>query len=176
MVVASLTLLPALMGFAGHNIDRFGIPGMGRVSESRTRTDAGDYHGWARWAHHVSNHPVRYLLLGLAAILLLAAPLLDLRLGQTDASQNPTSSTLRRSYDLLAEGFGPGFNGPLIVAVDLRDSELSPDVVVARIVDGVTTDPGVAQVSRAVVGPDGQAAVIRSSRAAPPRTPPPLSW
>jgi RND superfamily putative drug exporter len=168
MVVASLTLLPALMGFAGHNIDRFGIPGMGRVSESRTRTDAGEYHGWARWAHHVSNHPVRYLLLGLAAILLLAAPLLDLRLGQTDASQNPTSSTLRRSYDLLAEGFGPGFNGPLIVAVDLRDSELSPDVVVARIVDGVTTDPGVAQVSRAVVGPDGRAAVIQiEPRSAP---------
>lgn len=168
MVIASLTLLPALMGFAGHNIDRFGIPGMRRVSESRTRTDDGEYHGWARWAHHVSNHPVRYLLLGLATVLLLAAPLLDLRLGQTDASQNPASSTLRRSYDLLAEGFGPGFNGPLIVAVDLRDSNLAPDVLVARIVDGVTADPDVAQVSRAVVGPDGRAAVIQiEPRSAP---------
>ncbi len=168
MVIASLTLLPALLGFAGHNIDRFGIPGMRRVSEARTRTDDGEYHGWARWAHHVSNHPVRYLLLGLATIVLLAAPLLDLRLGQTDASQNPTSSTLRRSYDLLAAGFGPGFNGPLIVAVDLRDSNLAPDAVVARIVGGVTADPDVAQVSRAVVGPDGQAAVIQiEPRSAP---------
>jgi RND superfamily putative drug exporter len=168
MVIASLTLLPALMGFAGHNIDRFGIPGMRRVSESRTRTDDGEYRGWARWANHVSNHPVRYLLLGLATVLLLAAPLLDLRLGQTDASQNPTSSTLRRSYDLLAVGFGPGFNGPLIVAVDLRDTEIAPDVVVARIVEGVKADPNVAQISQAVVGPDGRAAVIQiEPRSAP---------
>lgn len=161
MVVASLTMLPALLGFAGHNIDRFGVPGMRRVSEARTRRDDGGYHGWARWAHHVSNHPVLYLLGGLAAVLLLAAPLLDLRLGQTDAGQNPTSSTLRRSYDLLATGFGPGSNGPLIIAVDLRSAELSPDVVLARVSDAVRADQGVAQVDRAVVGPDGRAAVLQ---------------
>lgn len=120
MVMSSLTLLPALMGFAGHNIDRFGLPGTKRVSENSTTNVEGEYHGWARWAHHVSRHPVVYLLVGLVAVLALAAPILDLRLGQTDASQSPTSSTLRRSYDLLADGFGPGFNGPFVLAVDME--------------------------------------------------------
>ena len=168
MVVSSLTLLPALMGFAGHNIDRFGIPGMKRVSESAARADDGGYHGWARWAHHVSNHPVAYLLAGLAAVLLLAAPLLDLRLGQTDSSQNPTSSTLRRSYDLLAEGFGAGFNGPLLLAVDLHGATEPTDVLLMQLHDAVAADPGVAQVAKAAVGPDGQSAVIQvEPRSAP---------
>ena len=144
MVIAALTLLPALIGFAGHNIDRFGIPGMRRVSETRTRGADGKYHGWARWGHHVSRHPVVYLVAGLTVVLLLAAPLFGMRLGQTDASQNPTSSTLRRSYDLLAEGFGPGFNGPLILAVDMPDS--GADAALAAISAAVAADPDVAQV------------------------------
>ena len=92
-----------------------------------------------------------YLVAGLTVVLLLAAPLFGMRLGQTDASQNPTSSTLRRSYDLLAEGFGPGFNGPLILAVDLPDSggpmRRSPLISAA-----VAADPDVAQVAAAVTG------------------------
>ena len=159
MVIAALTLLPALLGFSGHNIDRFGIPGMRRVSETRTRGADGKYRGWARWAHHVSRHPVVYLVAGLTVVLLLAAPLFGMRLGQTDASQNPTSSTLRRSYDLLAEGFGPGFNGPLILAVDLPDS--GPDAALAAISAAVAADPNVAQVSPAVTGPTGDVAVIQ---------------
>ena len=159
MVIAALTLLPALIGFSGHNIDRFGIPGMRRVSETRTRGADGKYRGWARWAHHVSRHPVVYLVAGLTVVLLLAAPLFGMRLGQTDASQNPTSSTLRRSYDLLAEGFGPGFNGPLILAVDLPDS--SADAALAAISAAVAADPDVAQVSPAVTGPTGDVAVIQ---------------
>ncbi len=159
MVVAALTLLPALIGFAGRNIDRFGIPGMRRVSESRTRDADGRYHGWARWAHHVSKHPVVYLVAGLTIILLLAAPIFSMRLGQTDASQNPTSSTLRRSYDLLAEGFGPGFNGPLILAVDLPDQR--GDAALAAISAAVAADPNVAEVSPPITGPTGDVAVIQ---------------
>ena len=160
MVVAALTLLPALMGFSGHNIDRFGLPGMKRVSESRTRHADGRYRGWARWAHHVSAHPVVYLVAGLTVVIMLAAPLFTMRLGQTDASQNPTSSTLRRSYDLLAEGFGPGFNGPLVLAVDLSGTT-SDDAALAAIESAVKADPGVAEASPAVVGPSGDAAVIQ---------------
>jgi putative drug exporter of the RND superfamily len=160
MVIASLTLLPALIGFAGHNIDRFGIPGTKRVSETRTRDDDGRYHGWARWAHHVSAHPVVYLVAGLTVVVMLAAPLFTMRLGQTDASQNPTSSTLRRSYDLLAEGFGPGFNGPLVLAVDLS-ATTNDDAALAAIESAVKADPGVAEASPAVVGPSGDVAVIQ---------------
>ena len=160
MVIASITLLPALMGFAGHTIDRFGLPFLRPVSEGATHDDDGELHGWARWADHVSRHPVAYLVASLVVVLALAAPVLDLRLGQTDASQSPTSSTLRRSYDLLADGFGPGFNGPLVLAVDLRDATVPADAVLADATAAIAADPDVDQVARAVVGPDGNAAVI----------------
>ncbi len=161
MVTSSLTLLPALMGFAGHNIDRFGLPGTKRVSEGSTTNVDGEYHGWARWAQHVSRHPVVYLFVGLAFMLTLAAPILDLRLGQTDSSQSPTTSTLRRSYDLLAQGFGPGFNGPFVLAVNLEGATLPPEQVVEQLSAALTADPDVAEIARAAVGPDGKAAVIQ---------------
>ncbi|MCU1361782.1 MAG: putative integral rane protein, partial [Ilumatobacteraceae bacterium] len=166
MVIAAITLLPAMIGFAGHNIDRFGIPGMKRVSESGTRNDDGHFHGWARWAHHVSRNPVKYLVGGLAVVLVLALPMFDMRLGQTDASQSPTSSTLRRSYDLLADGFGPGFNGPLFLAVDLQGAD--SQAALTQIATAVTADSDVAQVAPAIVGPDGSTAVIQvTPRSAP---------
>ncbi|MCX6510499.1 MAG: MMPL family transporter [Actinobacteria bacterium] len=161
MVTSSLTLLPALMGFAGHNIDRFGLPGTKRVSEGSITNIDGEYHGWARWAQHVSRHPVVYLFVGLAFMLTLAAPILDLRLGQTDSSQSPTTSTLRRSYDLLAQGFGPGFNGPFVLAVNLEGATLPPEQVVEQLSAALTADPDVAEIARAAVGPDGKAAVIQ---------------
>jgi len=160
MVLASLTLLPALIGFAGHNIDRFGLPFLRRVSEGRTHDDAGRLHGWARWADHVSRHPWRYLIMGVVAVVLMAAPLFDMRLGQTDASQSPNSSTLRRSYDLLSAGFGPGSNGPLVLAVDLRGADVPADEAVARIADAAVADPEVARIDRVAVGPDGRGAVV----------------
>jgi RND superfamily putative drug exporter len=159
MVVAALTLLPALIGFAGHNIDRFGIPGTQVRHEAGVKDEHGRYRGFARWSHHVSRHPVVYLLASLGVILVLAAPMLSLRLGQPDASTDPTSSTLRRSYDLLAEGFGPGFNGPLILAVDLENA--AGDTVLAQISTAVKSDPDVAVVAAPVVGPNGDTAVIQ---------------
>jgi RND superfamily putative drug exporter len=165
MVLASVTLLPALIGFAGHTIDRFGIPGLRPRAESGTRDADGRYHGWARWSHHVTRHPVVYAVASLAVLLALAAPALDLRLGQTDASQNPTSSTLRRSYDLLADGFGPGFNGPLMVAVDLQDGG---QAALPALSAALAADPDVAQVGPPAVAPGGGSAVIQvEPRSAP---------
>ncbi len=163
-VVASLTLLPALIGFAGHNIDRFGIPGVKAKVESGALDADGRYHGWARWSHHVARHPVVYLVASLVLILALALPTFDMRLGQTDASQTPTSSTLRRSYDLLSEGFGPGFNGPLVLAVDTGGSETAA----AAVAKAVAQDRGVASVSPPTPSPDGRSAVIQVE----PRTAP----
>ena len=65
-VVASITLMPALLGFAGHNIDRFGLPHTLRKVEQGARNDDGHYHGWARWSHHVTRHPVTYLVASVA--------------------------------------------------------------------------------------------------------------
>ena len=120
---AAVTLLPALMGFAGHNIDRFGIPGLKPRVETGARDEHGEYHGWARWSHHVARHAVRYLIASLALVLLLAVPFLSLRLGMPDNGNEPTDSTLRRSYDLVADAFGPGSNGPLILSVELGGTD-----------------------------------------------------
>src|SRR5262245_50226089 len=160
MVVGAVTLLPALIGFAGHNIDRFGIPGMRRHAEGKTHNDDGRLHGWPRWSHHVTRHPVAYFVAALVVLLTLAAPALSLRLGSTDASQEPTSSTLRRSYDLLAEGFGPGFNGPLMVAVDLSGS-VGREADLPALIDALQDDPGVAQVGAPIVAPSRESAVIQ---------------
>jgi RND superfamily putative drug exporter len=167
MVVAAVTLLPAMIGFAGHNIDRFGVPGMRRRAEGKTHNDDGRYHGWARWSHHVTRHPVAYFVGALVLLLTLAAPALSLRLGTPDSSQQPTSSTLRRSYDLLAEGFGPGFNGPLTVAVDMSDS-VGREADLPALIDALQDDRDVAQVGAPVVAPNRTSAVIQVE----PRTAP----
>ena len=108
MVVAAVTLLPAMIGFAGHNIDRFGIPGMRRHAEGKTRNEDGQYHGWARWSHHVTRHPVAYFVAALVVLLALAAPALSLRLGQTDTSQKPTTPRCAGATTCSPRASGPG--------------------------------------------------------------------
>ncbi len=107
-MIAALTLLPALLTIAGHRVDRLRIPGLGR----RGSTTAEDTR-WFRWSREIQRRPV----LSAAALRrrccsLLCIPTLSLRLGSNDAGTDPAGSTTREAYDLLAEGFGPGFNGP----------------------------------------------------------------
>ena len=157
--LAAVTLLPALMGFAGHNVDRFGIPGLKPKVETGARDAQGNYHGWARLSHHVSNHAWRYLFASLGVVLLLAVPFLSLRLGMPDNGNKPTSSTLRQSYDLVAEGFGPGSNGPLILSVELGSTE--SEAFLAGLGTDLATTDGVAAVAPATLSPDGDTAVIQ---------------
>jgi RND superfamily putative drug exporter len=107
----------------------------------------------------VIRRPVVGLCAGLLVMGVLAVPALDMRLGIADAGSEPTSSTQRRAYDLLAAGFGPGFNGPLQVVVDLRktaDRASTMDDVVAAI----RADPGVAEVDAPQSSPNGDTAVL----------------
>ncbi|MEJ3746828.1 MMPL family transporter [Actinomycetes bacterium KLBMP 9797] len=104
-MVASLTLLPALLALAGGRIER-GV---------RRRPARGDGAWWRRWSGAVQRRPWPALLLPVVALVLLAAPALGTRLGFADAGNDPAGSTSRQAYDLLAQGFGPGFNGPLVV-------------------------------------------------------------
>lgn len=113
-VFASITLLPAMLGFAGHNVNRFRIPGLGRKKAGGTRASV-----WRRWSQVVQRHPWRAAVPSLLLLLVLAAPALSIQLGSVDAGNDPTTRTARRAYDLLAEGFGPGFNGPLLLVADL---------------------------------------------------------
>ncbi|MFE2915551.1 MMPL family transporter [Kitasatospora indigofera] len=154
MVVASVTLLPAFLGAAGPRLARAGRIGrIGRALQTRRPgrparrrpPAAGAAHaaGWRRWIGHVSRHPVLYAV-GAAALLLTATlPVLGLRVGLPDDGSLPLSRTERRAYDLVAEGFGPGTNGPLVIAADATGDPGALD----RIVGAVVADPGIASVA-----------------------------
>ena len=154
-VVVAITLLPAMLGFAGTNIDRFKVPGV------RTRTGSTtDGEAWgSRWARSVTHRPVLGLAAGLLVMGILAIPVLDMRLGITDASSLPTSSTQRRAYDLLAVGFGPGFSGPLNVVVDLTHSP-DPASATRQIATAIQADPGVAKVDPPRASANGDTAAL----------------
>jgi RND superfamily putative drug exporter len=110
-VAAALTLLPGLLGLLGRHANASRIKIL-RRSASR------EYRGARRWARAVVHHPVLAVVGALAVLVVLASPVFALRLGQTDAGTQPRAMSQRRAFDLLAKGFGPGFNGPLLVVVD----------------------------------------------------------
>ncbi|MFF0558985.1 MMPL family transporter [Streptomyces sp. NPDC004266] len=151
MVVASVTLLPAFLGAAGPRLARAGRIGRalrtGKPGRPARRRDpaagAARAAGWRRWIGHVSRHPVPYAV-GAAGLLLTAAlPVLGLRVGLPDDGSLPHSRTERRAYDLVAEGFGPGTNGPLVIAAD----PTGDPGVLDRLVGAVAADPGIASVA-----------------------------
>jgi putative drug exporter of the RND superfamily len=113
-MIAALTLLPALLTIAGRRIDRLRIPGLGSRARS---TDEGTH--WFRWSRMIQRRPVLWAVLSGALLLALCIPTLSLRLGSNDAGTDPSGTTTREAYDLLAEGFGPGFNGPLAMVAAL---------------------------------------------------------
>ncbi|MGX1907966.1 MMPL family transporter [Streptomyces phaeochromogenes] len=112
-MAASLVLLPALLALFGRRIQR-------HVLKHAARSTAkGKVEGrrWRALAAAVQRRPLPALLVAVLALLALSAPALSMRLGFADAGNDPRTTTSRQAYDLLAEGFGPGFNGPLIVLV-----------------------------------------------------------
>ncbi len=147
-VLAATTLLPALLGFVGFTIDRLRV---GR------QVPAGRETMWHRWARTVQRRPATIAVAGLAALLLGVLPAFALRLGGADASNDPKASTTYQAYQLIAKGFGPGANGPILVVADTtkpgaRDS-------LPHLVDALRATPGVASVSDAQVNGSGTAAV-----------------
>ncbi|WP_314176462.1 MMPL family transporter [Streptomyces winkii] len=113
-MAASLVLLPALLGLFGRRIGRH-VMKRAAKSEAKGREEG---RRWRRLAAGVQRRPLSALLAAVVALLALSAPALGIRLGFADAGNDPAASTSRQAYDLLAEGFGPGFNGPLIVVAD----------------------------------------------------------
>ena len=110
-VLAAVTLLPALLGV-------FGMRVLSRRQRRQLSTQAympGPGGPWARWAGMIERRPAILAIAAAAVMLILTIPLLSLRLGSSDQGNDPSSTTTRQAYDLLAEGFGPGFNGPLLL-------------------------------------------------------------
>jgi RND superfamily putative drug exporter len=149
---SALTLLPALLGFTGLAIDRLHVPHFRSRSNNARETIA-----W-RWSRIVQRHP--YILGGgaLAILLLLAVPFLSMHLAFTDAGNDLPSQTTRRAYDLLAQGFGAGSNGPLVVAVEVPGGRGTG--VVSELQALLQRTPGVAFVVPAQYNAANDAAVI----------------
>ena len=150
-VAAALTLLPALLGVAGARINSL------RVLRRKPSTDRATWSG--RWASHVSDRPVRYLLATVALLGIVAAPVAALRIGFPDDGNLGESNTLRASYDLIADGFGPGFNGPLQVVLDVSGSS-DPSGFAQDVERELAGTPGISSVVPAAVSPDGDLVVV----------------
>jgi len=128
-MLAALTILPAVLSRFGERIARPGRRARNSGESSAAREARG---AWARWASLIQRHPWPGAVAGLAIMLTLAAPALALRLGNSDAGNNPPNSTTRHSYDLLAKGFGSGFNGPLQVVASLPHPATRPQWLISR--------------------------------------------
>src|SRR3954468_2132602 len=115
MMIASITLLPAFLSYLGPRVDNLRIPFLGRT----LRSEGGPDSPAARWSHTVQRHPWTAAIVATAVLLALAAPALGMRLGFPDAGNDPPSTMTRQAYDLNTKGFGPGTNGPLVIATEL---------------------------------------------------------
>ena len=155
-MAAALTLLPAMLGFAGRAIDRLHVPRLA-ASRGRLRRRTGF---WFRWSRMVQRRAwLDWALALLVLLVTLAIPLFSMRLAFTDAGNDPTSLTTRQAYDLLAQGFGPGFNGPLVVAAAMDGRPPTPAMDQADQRRCGPT-PGIAFAAPVEVNADRTAAVI----------------
>jgi putative drug exporter of the RND superfamily len=146
-MLASLTLLPSLLAIMGRRIER-GV----RRRAARARHAEGTR--WRRWSALVQRRPWPAALLAVAVLVALSAPALGMRLGIADAGNDPESTTSRQAYDLLAEGFGPGFNGPLVVVVE---GDRQAAGALQRTLAGT---PGVATATPPVPVKDGEVEIV----------------
>ncbi|MEG8276459.1 MMPL family transporter [Streptomyces sp. AHA2] len=152
-VLVALTLVPAFLGLWPDAVLSRRARRSGRI-EQGGRADGG-----ARWASFVLRRPIPVLLLGVVGLGALALPAADLQLGMPGDEAKPTSATERRAYDALAEGFGPGFNGPLTVVVDGRGAA-DPKGAAARVAREIGATEGVVTVSPARFDETGETAVF----------------
>ncbi|RSN51236.1 hypothetical protein DMH12_22820 [Streptomyces sp. WAC 04229] len=165
-VLIALTMIPALLGYAGRRVKPAGAKGglLGRrrggaKSEPKKETEPAKANLGTRWASFVVRRPLAVLLLGVIGLGAAAIPASDLELGLPDDGSQPTSTTQRRAYDLLSEGFGPGFNGPLMVVVDAKGSDAPKDAF-THVSDEIEGLDGVVAVTPPAPNKGGDTATI----------------
>ena len=138
-----LALFGAVL-FVGTLLTSLGFAPLRRIVPARAQKPIRET--WAyRWSHLIQARPWTFLLAGTAVLLLLGAPLLGLRLGFSDEGNFPEETTTRQAYDLIAEGFGPGFNGPFLLAAEIDGADDIPTV--QQLAAAIEADPGVQSVS-----------------------------
>jgi RND superfamily putative drug exporter len=137
-VVAALTLLPALLGFFGNKVLR--RRERRAIREGRLRTD-DESSAWARWTGWMSQRPALFAGVAALVMIVIAIPFFGMRLGSADAGSDPASTTTRKAYDLLAKGFGPGYNGPLQLVAQISNPAQEAGFI--RVFHAVASTPGV---------------------------------
>jgi putative drug exporter of the RND superfamily len=152
-VAAAITLLPAMLGALGPRINSL------RVQFGKGNGGDGEPHGWRRWARGVSERPWRSAIAALAVLIVLSLPIFQLELGQNDISALPKSTTARQAYDSLTLGFGPGVNGPLLVASEFDSAAEAKQQLprLGKAMDGATD---VDEVSEPTLDESGTVAVF----------------
>jgi putative drug exporter of the RND superfamily len=178
VMFASLTLLPALLTIAGKRVAIGGRRARARAaaraeqpSATPTQGDqavAGAGRNWLAWSAFVQRRPKTIATVAALVMLAIAAPAIALRLGSSDASNDPASQTTHRAYELLAQGFGEGFNGPLLIVAKVPEGAASAhgaesaaaQGAAAKLADAVRATPGVVAVTPARFSPDGQVATL----------------
>ena len=154
VAAAAVTLLPALLSYLGPRVDRWRIPFLGR----QLRAEGNGESPAARWSHVVQRRPWPFAIGATVLLLALAAPALGMRLGFPDAGNDPPDTMTRQAYDLQSEGFGPGSNGPLVIAAELPEASAPGEV--ERLATTLRSEPGVAFVGDPVVNESGDAAIV----------------
>jgi len=164
-MTAAVTLIPALLGMIGMRaLSRRERRKLAERGPSDPKLDGF----WPRWAQFVQDHRVPLAAAALVVMLALAIPALALRLGSSDAGQDPASSTTRKAYDLLAKGFGPGFNGTFQIVARTPNGKADLPKV-QKLADELSRTDGLAAVSPPVPSPNGRIALIEARPATAPQ-------
>ena len=164
-MLSALTLLPALLGFVGRNIDRWGLPHRAAEAEGDISKSF-----WYKWSRVIQHHPWPALVISTGILLVLASPVFFLRLGFADNGNASTAQSPRRAYDMLAEGFGPGFNGPIIVVAE-TPSGAADTAALNKLRDAIQMDPGVAPGGVTALFPVDEAGTAQMFRVFPTTSP-----
>jgi RND superfamily putative drug exporter len=154
VMLAAVTLLPALLSYLGPRVDRLRIPLLGRTLKAEGDGESPA----ARWSHAVQRRPWTAAIAASAVLLALAAPALGMRLGFPDAGNDPPDTMTRQAYDLNTEGFGPGTNGPLVIAAELPDPAAEGEI--ASFAEKLRGDPEVEFVAPPQINEAGDAAIV----------------
>jgi putative drug exporter of the RND superfamily len=170
VMLAAVSLLPALLSYLGPRADRLRIPLLGRT----LRAEGDGESPAARWSHAVQRRPWTAAILATAVLLALAAPALGMRLGFPDAGNDPSDTMTRQAYDLQTEGFGPGTNGPLVIAAELPDRSAATEI--DALAERLRDERGVAFVPEPQINDQGDAAIVTVIPTTSPRTRKRRTW
>ena len=145
----AVTLVPALAGLAGRRIDRYKTR-RSPVAEAGSAAD-----GWHRYAAMIGRRPWLFLGAGLAILCILAIPLLSMQTGHVGDGADPASYTDKQAYDLITEGFGPGYNGPFTIVVDVGHGASTDTTLASHLQSDLAATSGVAKATPLTPTPDG---------------------